>query len=646
MVSQSVARPCASGIETSLALVNMTMMVTMMTLIVVSCNCYSFCYGWSAMPIRYGYHQRPLMIGTGMSMSSSTATTTTTSTSLFSTRRVKKTTKTTTNIKKKKQIATNTEGFVDVDFERVIVEEEEEEETQEQAVAQPVQPKQPKKKQQHQQQQASNSSTSKKSFTSSTSTTASGGDGGGTPTTKDSTTPPATTSTKTLIDISLETGDPNWNKARIPFFHPNGQNYIDCKLAFMVDIQSGDDGTKVSYGIAVPFDDAVAIVEEHPKKGNIMYFHPDDVVAARSSSSSTTDDDDDSNRSGVDSDEILELMEIMATHVQEQLGESLTLCKTPKVLTIRGEGLKELTDNWETDLLPSPATVEELLSTMSSSKPKNKKQQQKEPKTSATSKQSKDDIYQEELQEFYDFMKAELGQVEFDKTMNQELNEDDIDEELLKLFDVPGLDLLDRLDDDDENNNGSATTSEGMEEILQSMLLDIQEQTSVDETSRESKGFDPQQKNKKTQTTLEKESEFITKPTFMDGAALKLLSFNFRGGKKAYSLVKLLQPFVIVGKYVGEMTDEHIVADEDDSSDDNYDLDDYYDYEADDDDSEDESSNAQATSGDDATSQQKKKPRMIRFELLTPQEEKVVIPKLEELCRNDLEAAGLSTLKP
>ena len=643
VLSQHLARPCGSVTAGSHVGLNMTMMITMV-MIFVSSDCSKFCYGWSSTrPIHFGYYQRLSMIGKGTS----------TTTSLFSTRRVKKTTV------KKKEIATNTEGFVDVDFERVVVEEEEEDldETQELAVAQPVQPKQPKKKPPLEQ-EASKSTSSKKS-SSSTTTASGGGDGGTTTTSKDSTTPPPTT-TKTLIDISLETGDPNWNKARIPFFHPNGQNYIDCKLAFMVDIES-DDGSKVSYGIAVPFDHAVAIVEEHPKKGNVMYFHPDDVVAAgrreggsgsgrRSSNSNNDDNDDVSNRSGVDSDEILELMEIMATHVHEQLGDTLTLCKTPKVLTIRGEGLKELTENWETELLPSPATVEELLSTMSSSskskeKPTTKKQQQQPTNTSKTSKPSKDDIYQEELQEFYDFMKAELGQAEFDKTMNQELNEDDIDEELLKLFDVPGLDILDKLGDDDD---GSATTSEGMEEILQSMLLDIQEQTNADENKEESKGLkSPQEKKKRSRTTtLEKESEFITKPTFMDGAALKLLSFNFRGGKKAYSLVKLLQPFVIVGKYVGEMTDEHIVADEDDSSDDNYDLDDYYDYEADDDDSEDESSNAQATSGDDATSQQKKKPRMIRFELLTPQEEKVVIPKLEELCRNDLEAAGLSTLKP
>lgn len=33
---------------------------------------------------------------------------------------------------------------------------------------------------------------------------------------------------------------------------------------------------------------------------------------------------------------------------------------------------------------------------------------------------------------------------------------------------------------------------------------------------------------------------------------------------------------------------------------------------------------------------------IIRFELLTPEEDKVIIPKLEQMCREDLEANGLT----
>jgi hypothetical protein len=66
-----------------------------------------------------------------------------------------------------------------------------------------------------------------------------------------------------------------------------------------------------------------------------------------------------------------------------------------------------------------------------------------------------------------------------------------------------------------------------------------------------------------------------------EGMALRLIGFNFGVGSKAYSRVKLLQ------------------------------LDD----------------------GDQ---------ELIKFELLTAQEEKLIIPKVEELCRQDLETAGLS----
>ena len=53
-------------------------------------------------------------------------------------------------------------------------------------------------------------------------------------------------------------------------------------------------------------------------------------------------------------------------------------------------------------------------------------------------------------------------------------------------------------------------------------------------------------------------------------------------GTKSYSLVKLLQPYVLIGKYAGDEKEG------------------------------------------------------IRFELLTHEEERVVIPKLEELCQEDL----------
>ena len=73
-----------------------------------------------------------------------------------------------------------------------------------------------------------------------------------------------------------------------------------------------------------------------------------------------------------------------------------------------------------------------------------------------------------------------------------------------------------------------------------------------------------------------------------EGVALKLISFVFGEGR-SYSLVKLLRPYVLVARFVPDESDP-------------------------------------------------------RFELLTPDEEKLILPRLEEACKTDLERVGLSSL--
>lgn len=308
--------------------------------------------------------------------------------------------------------------------------------------------------------------------------------------TTSSTTDKKAAAPKNLFDASLA-ADPNldWNNVRIPFCR--GQEYIDGKLTFTIDMEG------VTYGIAIPYDDAVAIVEESPKVGNILYIRPDEED---------------------ESGEGIELMEIMARQVQENLGEGeLELRKTPKVLTISG-GLSKYTENWEKDLVPKSLTTKELL--------------------------GDDDP---DVAEFYEFMRSELGDDVFEKTLNEDPK--DIDPELLKLFDIPGLG--DQGDDMD-----------GLEAMLKDMIEE-EEQGVV----KEAQAFEPD----------------------TEGMALRLIGFNFGDGSKAYSLVKLLQPYTLVGKLI-----------EDDDKD------------------------------------------TIKFELLTAEEEKLIIPELEKLCLQDLETSGLS----
>jgi hypothetical protein len=149
-------------------------------------------------------------------------------------------------------------------------------------------------------------------------------------------------------------------------------------------------------------------------------------------------------------------------------------------------------------------------------------------------------------------MRDELGDEEFEKTINGDDDEDAMEaelNELMGLFDVPGVE------------GTGEEEREDLEDLMQSIAKDID----AGEVS-EAKEFIPDTEN----------------------AALKLLGYTFRESDKSYFLVKPLQTYVMIGRHVQEEDD------------------------------------------------------VIRFELLTPEEDKVVIPKLEEICREDLEANGLA----
>jgi hypothetical protein len=249
----------------------------------------------------------------------------------------------------------------------------------------------------------------------------------------------------------------------------------------------------VTYGIAVPFDHGAAIVVEEPD-GSVVYLSPDD-------------------------DENVELMEIMARQLQEHVDEDLKLQRTPRVLTISGDLLK-YTDKWQDELLPKPVDVDTLL-----------------------------EDEDESVEGFREFMRKELGEEEYAKTIQEAamMTSNDIDDEIMELFNIPGI-------------GESKDDVEGIEKMLRSMMSDDDEDES----------FPGINKDKLDQ----------------EGVALKLISYRFGDGK-AYSLVYLLKPFALVGKYVSDETD-------------------------------------------------------VRFELLKPDEERIVIPKIEELCREDMERAGLT----
>lgn len=225
-----------------------------------------------------------------------------------------------------------------------------------------------------------------------------------------------------------------------------------------------------------------------------------------------------------DNEDILELMAIMATQIHDQMGQDLQLQHTPRILTVSGP-MQKYTKDWQTKLVPRPIEASVLLQTLQNS-------------TSSTSNDdsSTDDLDNDDLAFFHEFMKRELGAEEYEKTLQEETSEDILNE-LLPLFQIPEFDEDDSLFTP-ENDFEKAKDALGIRENLEH-----------------------------------------------DGVALKLISYIFANGK-SYSLVQLLQPFAIVGKYILE--------------------------------------NGEG-----------------RFELLSPDEELIILPRLEEICQQDLSKANL-----
>lgn len=359
---------------------------------------------------------------------------------------------------------------------------------------------------------------------------------------KRSSSPGKANSEKSLFELSLEassaadgsqSSDLDLNNLRIPFVDTGPDmdgKYIDAKLAFTVEL----DG--VTYGIGCTFDPAAAIVFEKPD-GTVVNVPPDPEPPGIRSKEAT--DDGNSNKDEDVLENRQELMEIFAAQLQENVDEDLKLIKTPRCLTIAGP-LEKYTDQWQDNLLPKPVSTKELL-----------------------------DESDEDLDYFLDFMKKELGEEEVAKTLAG--TEDTIkelgmtDEELLELF--GGADGISDTPFKNEGGDDDDADLAAMEDILKSTLLSTPEEQLQE--FQKANGIDLDH----------------------DGVALKLVSYTFPKDKKAYSLVHLLKPYVLVGRYCND---------------------------------------------------DKESDEMIRFDLIPPEEEKVLFPRLEQICKLDLEKAGLS----
>jgi hypothetical protein len=309
---------------------------------------------------------------------------------------------------------------------------------------------------------------------------------------------------ESLLEWSLNTADLDFNETRIPFVDEK-DNYINVKLAFLTEPIKEGGGEGIQYAIGVPLDHAVAVTVENnrDKKGSyIQTISPDDP----------------------DNEELLR---ILADQLHEHVGnKDLTLLKTPRVLTVRGP-LMDYTRDWK-DRFSTPAFNASTLM----------------------------DDSDEDLKFFHDFMKKELGEKEYHKTL-QEAGSMDLDEELLELFGGLGQD-------------GAPPT---VQDLFPNGLKDGNDDAFIQEME-----------------------EFVNKDLTHDGVALKLLSYRLPDGN-TYSVVQPLKPIALVAKLT------QIKNEGDDSS---------------------------AGKND------------MRFDLLSPEESELIIPRLEETFREEFDRLGIT----
>jgi len=183
----------------------------------------------------------------------------------------------------------------------------------------------------------------------------------------------------TVADIALDAA-PEWKDIVVEFVSktPSGNlKVIPCRMPFTVNV----DG-KV-YSIGMPFEDAVAILEDD----------------ANGQLSSLVDPDDDANE---------EVFQLAATALTENMGNELRLRKTPRVLTVQGN-LKDITGKYLQENQAEPVQASNLI-----------KDQEED-----------DDAF------FDSFFRKELGE-KYEEEFAV-VNGDIDANELFDLFNVPGL---------------------------------------------------------------------------------------------------------------------------------------------------------------------------------------------------------------
>ncbi|KAL7488984.1 hypothetical protein ACHAW6_014585 [Cyclotella cf. meneghiniana] len=311
------------------------------------------------------------------------------------------------------------------------------------------------------------------------------------------------TNPMTLIEYS-QNQDPDWKSMPVAFCDAETDTYIDCTLAFYV--RHDDDDVEYALGVPCEIPVVVALECDDDEEGTRVEPVPVDR----------------------NEEETREIFEMAARALMEEFGNEIRLKRTPRVLTLQGD-LDGVIGDWREALVGAGSVGER------------RKRKMKRPDVEEALKMLEEE--EEEGERYFDrIMRRDLGD---DYMKLVEGDDEEIDEEILKLFDVNVEDLQDG----------------DFEEFMKFMSENETHEEDVDET--------------KTYEDLLKE----LKPS----AALRLLSF-IGPDEKEYTILRPLRPLLLVGKE---------------------DPDDY-----------------------------------TRRILLSEEEERAILPKLERVCKEELEQAG------
>jgi len=254
-----------------------------------------------------------------------------------------------------------------------------------------------------------------------------------------------------LVEYSQKQ-DPDWKSMPVAFCDTVSNSYIDCNLAFYVKDPLGQNGQGAEYSLGVPCEVAIVVALETADDEENGNSENDNAAVTNLSrvipiNPENTDKDD-----ILGEDEKNEIFQMAARALMEEFGSEIRLKKTPRVLTIEGN-LEEVIGDWK----------EVLLESVSNSKDVGKLS------------------FEDALGLFDD--NNNDGEDYFDKIMRRDLGPDymkladedgdgEIDEELLKLFDLDSLskdgdmsEVLDFL----KNSGGSNNIDDDFDNLLQQL---------------------------------------------------------------------------------------------------------------------------------------------------------------------------------